>query len=204
MSLPELLAPEGTPVFLAADHAISLHGLYADVRFRTGHGRKRRVYTSSRREVDVSWFLEADQMAEVDDWFETALDVGDRHFSARVANQGAGFLYWDAQWLTPYLSTPLHLGRWRVTGTLLLIGEGSTEGPANTTAGIEMYARLLAAVSAPADNMGAVEFGAALGTAAMGAVEFGAELLTVELDFMAREDSGYILREDGGRIRREA
>jgi len=129
MALPEILPPAGTPVFLAEGHGIEPQSVYADVQFGAGHSRRRRVWTRAPRVVSVSWLLEADEMAAVDDWFENTLLAGARKFSAQVANQGPGLLWWEAQWLEPYHAEAMHLGRWRVTGQLLLTGEGTPTKP---------------------------------------------------------------------------
>ncbi len=155
------------------------------------------------RVVSVGLFLSRAQMLAFDNWFEDDLVVGERQFSARVANQGPGLLWWAAEWFDVPLSTPLHSGFWRVTGSLLLTGEGSVEGPAITTAGVEFRAPLLATAVLTFDGSAAVEFGAALGMAALGDVEFGAALLSREPDYLQREDLDFITRENGGRILRE-
>lgn len=130
MTLPTITAPEGAPVFLAEGHEIEEDSVFAQVAYTTGHSRARRVWTVPERVVTVSWLLEPDVLAAVDDWYETTLRVGSRQFAARVRNQGASaaLLWWTARWIT-YQVEMMNLGRGRVSGTLLLTGDGSEIGP---------------------------------------------------------------------------
>lgn len=128
MALPTILAPAGTPVFLAEGHAIALRNVYAPVRFAKGTARQRRVVTAQQRIVAVEWLLSGAQMADVEQWYEQTLDAGAIEFSARVANQGAGLLYWRARWLE-FQTEMMHLGRGRVSGKLLLTGTPQVEVP---------------------------------------------------------------------------
>lgn len=203
MSLPGILLPFGMPVFQSAGHSIALRSIYADVPFRTGHGRKRPIARSRPRVVQVGLFLTREQMAVFDDWFNDDLDVGTRQFSAQVANQGPGLLWWAAEWFDVPLCTPLHSGYWRVTGSLLLTGEGSVDGPEYTTATVEFLAPLTATAVAVLDGNAAVEFGAELTTVALAAVEFGAALETHAAEYLLLQSLSYIRRQDGGRFLRE-
>ncbi|HWI11065.1 MAG TPA: hypothetical protein VNU48_07020, partial [Burkholderiaceae bacterium] len=127
-ALPEILLPYGMPVFQWMGHSIALQSIHANVKFRTGPSLTRPIARSRPRKVPVGLFLTREQMAVFDDWFEDDLDVGTRKFSARVANQGPGLLWWAAEWFDVPVYTPLASGYWRVTGTLLLTGEGSVTG----------------------------------------------------------------------------
>lgn len=202
-TLPEILLPYGMPIFQAMNHAITLRSKHAVVKFRTGHSRTTPIATSRPRVVTVGLFLTAAQMAAFDNWYEDDLDVGKRQFSARVANQGTGLLWWCAEWLDRPLETPLAGGHWRVTGSLLLTGTGSATGPANTSAAVEFAGTLLVTAAATLDGNGAVEFAASLETVALGAVEFGAALLDHPPFYVLREDLSFVLRQDGGKILRE-
>ncbi len=203
-ALPEILLPYGMPVFQWMNHSIALRSIHAIVKFRTGPSTTRPISRSRPRVVPVGLFLTAAQMAVFDNWFEDDLDAGKRQFSARVANQGPGLLWWCAEWLDVPLMTPLAGGHhWRVTGSLLLTGEGSVDGPLNTSAAVEFVARLLVTAAAQLDGNAAVEFGAELRTVALAAVEFGAALLEHPPAFLLREDLSYIRRQDGDRFLRE-
>lgn len=134
MALPELLLPAGLPAFLAEGHAIELVPLHADIAMRTGHTRKRRVFTVAPRLVDVGLRLTANQMATFAAWFENSLQAGAQWFTASVANQGPGLLYWQARFEAPYTAEPGDAaGSWRVTARLRLIGEGSATAPVSTS-----------------------------------------------------------------------
>lgn len=204
MALPEITAPAGTPVFLEAGHAITPRSVYSNVAMTTGYARKRRIYTTAPRIQAVAWFLNSKQMAAVDDWFEHTLLVGHRHFAALVASdRGPGRLWWDAQWVAPYRAEPLNSGFWRVTGELLLIGDGSVDGPVSTSASLEIVAALTSTAVATLDGHATMEIEAALLPLSIAHLEMGAALLAFTPDFMLHEDGGYLLREDGGRIQRE-
>lgn len=133
MALPELLLPAGTPPFLAEGHAVELLPVYADTAMRTGHARRRRIFTTSPRLVSVSLRLTPAQAAAFDAWFEGPLRVGTRPFTAIVANQGPGVRYWEATFEAPYEAEALPGGRWRVTAQLRLTGEGSATPPVPTS-----------------------------------------------------------------------
>lgn len=156
MSLPGIIAPPGTPVFLAEGHQIAEDSVFAQVNFRSGHARSRRARTVPERVVSVSWFLEADQLADVESWFENDLQAGALQFAARVANQGPGLLYWTARWIE-FQTQMLPLGRGLVTGTLLLTGEGSETGPDLSELAAEVSVALAGAATATIPNELAAE-----------------------------------------------
>ncbi len=200
---PPLGSPdEATPTFLLRGHALEPRPVFADVPMTTGHARRRRVSSTAPRVAEVGWFLTQGLMTTVDAWFESTLLVGSRKFSAPVKNQGAGLLWWEAQWLEPYTAEPVSRGRWYVSGKLLLTGEGSTTPPVLSTLGVEFGAALTGSASLTVGALLGVEFGAALMQPVDLAVEFGAALRQVG-NFRLREDSSYTLREGGGRRIRE-
>jgi hypothetical protein len=142
MTLPLITVPEGTPCFLAEGHGIDEDSVFAQVPFATGHSRARRVWSVTERLVSVSWLLEADEMAAVDEWFEDTLQAGAAEFAAQVKNVGAGLLWWRARWVS-FQTEMLHLGRGRVSGVLLLTGEGSVTGPETGVLRMEVLVPLL-------------------------------------------------------------
>ncbi len=204
MSLPELLPPRGTPTFLHRGHAIEPRPVFADVAMTTGHARRRRVSTIAPRVVEVGWFLTPGQMTSVDAWFESTLLVGSRQFTAPVKAQGAGLLYWAAEWLEPYTAEPVSRGRWYVSGKLLLTGEGSTTPPVLSTLGIEFGAALTGSASLTVGGFLGIEFGAALKQPVPLGIEFGAALRQVGNFRLRESDGSYTLREGGGRRIRES
>lgn len=126
-TLPSILIP--TSCYLLAGHGSQWQSVFADVAMTTGHMRKRRVVTSRPQIVNVAMVLERDEMTEFHVWFRDTLRRGERHFAARVKDQGAGFLWYDAAWVQMYQATAMHLGRWRVEGQLILTGTGQEAGP---------------------------------------------------------------------------
>jgi hypothetical protein len=129
MALPELTLPDGTPQWVCDGHDIELTPMYADVGMRTGHDRRRRVYTTVPRTLGVSLILDRAQMLAIHDWFEGPLMAGQEWFAARVANQGPGLLWWKARFVEPYTAEVLSSQYWRFTAKLLLVGDGSSDGP---------------------------------------------------------------------------
>lgn len=180
MSLPELTLPAGLPVFRGMGHSATPRSIYATVGMRTGHARKRRVATSAPRIVTVELFLSANQMVTFDAWFENGLLAGQRAFSARVANQGPGLLWWHAEWVDPPKLTPTYGGYWALAGSLLLTGEGSVAGPVSTSAAMELIGGLVGSVTGAAvDGQAAMELTVSLALAAPVAME-----ITVGLKFL--------------------
>ena len=204
MSLPELTLPAGLPVFRGMGHSATPRSIYATVGMRTGHSRKRRVATSAPRIVTVELFLSAAQMITFDAWFENGLLAGQRAFSARVANQGPGFLWWHAEWVDPPKLTPTYSGFWALAGSLLLTGEGSVAGPVSTSAAMELVAALVGSVTGAALN-GQAAFEVVVALQAIGpvAMEITAALLHAPVSFSLREDASFVLREDGSLVVRE-
>lgn len=152
-ALPEVLAPIDNP-FRAPGHGFADDAVFADVALATGHGRKRRLYTTAERAVDVSWLLGAQQTALVDTWFEDALGAGSGYFSIQVQGQDSlDLLWWKAKWITPLTYEPRDGDVWLVSGRLKLFGTGSTTAPAATPLGCAMRLPLYGAsaliVSAP-------------------------------------------------------
>ena len=202
MALPELTLPDGMPAWLIAGHGIELMPLYGDVPMRTGHERRRRVYTVVPRIVSVSLHLTAAQMLTFHDWFEGPTMVGAQPFSAQVANQGPGLLWWHARFVEPYRTDAgPRAETWRVHAKLLLTGSGSVAGPYTPS----MFAAVSIALSGGAAIRVDVTLAAAVSiallpnTAMRAAVTIA--LLAAEIEL--REDGSAILREDGAYVMRE-
>jgi hypothetical protein len=178
MALPEILVPAGIPVFKEAGHSHRRRSVYRDVQMGTGHMRKRARTTTAPRVVTVEWFLRPNQELTVDAWFENDLKVGSEKFSAQLARIGGRFLmWWECQWVSPMAWTPLANGYWRVTGELLLTGDGSLTAPVVTTAAVEFGVILTGSATAVVINAAESEFGIALTQFSSGAAEFGITLM---------------------------
>ena len=153
MALPELLLPPGTPAFLANGHAVELVPQHADVAMRTGHSRKRRIYTAAPRFVDVALRLTQAQMTAFAAWFGGPLQAGTLSFTAAVANQGPGLLYWQARFEAPYSARPNETASdWTVTARLRLVGEDTTTLPAATSLAGDTTVQLVGAAAFAALN----------------------------------------------------
>lgn len=183
MALPELTLPPGTPGFQAEGHAIELKPLYADTPMRTGHPRKRRLYTVVPRTVPVLLILTQDQMTAFHDWFEGPLAAGANTFSAQVARQGPGLLWWEARFVEPYTAEPMAGVYWRVTANLLLTGVGSPTAPYTPNMFAAVYVGLSGAAS--------IQASALLSAAAT------IELLNVENRLSAAVNVDFIAVRDG-------
>ena len=201
MALPELTLPDGTPIFLASGHAIDLTPMYADIPMRTGHDRRRRVFTTVPRGVSVSLLLSQAQMTAFHNWFEGPLKAGSEWFSTRVKNQGPGLLWWKARFIDTYAAEALHSRFWRVTAKLLLTGIGSVNGPynralvANTTIALTGTAVLTLPLNLSADTV----------IALLSNIPMSADTVIAlrSSEYELREDGSFILREDGSFVVRE-
>ena len=134
MSLPEITLPGELPCWLAEGHQGELQDVYAHVTMRTGHDRLRRVYTSAPERRRVAMLLLEHQAPVFHDWFERDLLAGEREFSAHVAHVAGGLAWWRARFADdpPYEAEPLQVRGgigWKITATLLLMGEPSEEAP---------------------------------------------------------------------------
>jgi hypothetical protein len=203
MALPELTLPYGTPIFLGTGHGIELTPMYADIGMRTGHDRRRRVYTTVPRTVTVELFLSQAQMTAFHEWYEGPLDVGAQYFSTRVANQGPGLLWWKARFVEPYTADALHSRYWRVKATLLLVGDGSTTGPytAAMNAAVTVALSGSAVLTVPNDLSAAVTVALQMANPMRAAVTIA--LIPTPPNYELREDGSYELREDGTKELRE-
>lgn len=202
MSLPEILPPAGTPPFKAEGLALQRKPQDAHWTPAQGTQRKRRVRTSAPNTAQVAWRLTYAQMQAVEHWFEVVLQVGSRAFSAELTSEtGAGTQWWRAEWLDMPVFDPRN-GYWLCTGTLLLTGDPSDVRPYSPDLYVEFGVALVGTVGLQVGKPLAVEFGAALESRVLLRVEFGAALLPVRSAIL-REDSGYLLREDGSRVSRE-
>lgn len=147
MPLPGLLMPVELPPFLIEGHGARYGSVFAAVPMATGHRRLRRVCTIRPQVVPVSLLLERDEMTAFHAWFRDDLISGQRNFSARVKEQGDGQLWYEASWVSMYEATPLHKGRWRVGGELLLIGTGQVDEPSSSALSAEVRVQVLATAS---------------------------------------------------------
>jgi hypothetical protein len=183
MALPGITVPDGIPILLGEGHAIEESSVFAAVKPATGHGRMRRRYTVPDRQIPVNWSLDAAEMAVFEDWFHNALDVGSNYFSIRVKDQDSrGLLWWKAKWAAPFKATPLTSNRWRVTGVIILFGEGSSVAPVSSALAMSISVPLFGTAALSAPQPLALEISVALQSiAAVGSLSFSAAL--VQLSF---------------------
>lgn len=201
MALPEILPPITKP-FLLTGHAQTRSSVYRDAQMGTGHARRRRQTTTGPRVVSVGWVLTEAEAQAVDGWFENSLAGGTRAFAARVAEVGGtdrSRSWFSATWVGQILWTPLHKGRWRAEGQLLLTGEPSQTGPVSTSAEVEFGLSLFATATAEQSAYAEVEFSAALRSVQLAEVEFSAALLSVEAAVRITTDGDTRITTDGDR-----
>ena len=233
MALPELLLPDGTPAFLADGHSIELTPMYADVPTRTGHGRRRRVFTVVPRIVSVGLQLTAAQMLAFHNWFEGPLQAGAQSFSAQVANQGPGLLWWQARFVEPYTAYAGEAGAsFRVRARLLLVGSGTAitpytpamnaatvialvgsavmTAPVNLAADSTMAMLPLSTISADTTVAMLIPADLAAGTtvALLMSADLAADTVVALMStgftgYELREDAAFVLREDNSKLQRE-
>ncbi len=197
--------PDGTPPFLADAHSIELTPMYADVPMRTGHDRRRRVYTIVPRQMSVALFLTQAQMLAFHQWFEGPLQAGVQWFSSQVANQGPGLLWWKTRFAEPYTAEQLELGYSRVTAKLLLVGQGSATGPytANMTAATQIAFSGSVLLTSPTNLVAATTI--ALLPATFLSAASSVALVTLLPGYRLREtDAAFRLRQASGKRKRES
>lgn len=182
MTLPEITLPDGTPAFSGGGHDIELGEMYADIPMRTGHARKRRVYTTVPRVVSVKLDMTLAQTLAFHEWYEGPLNVGVEEFSAQVANQGPGLLWWRARFVEPYTAEADESGQsfW-VTAKLRLIGEGSVIGPYRP----EMYSGIDMAFTGTATIILPIDMGAGVVVELLPVFDLGA---AIALAFLSQRD----------------
>lgn len=201
--LPELLQPAGTPCFLLAGHGITPGLLHDDLPANIGHGRRRRLCTVAPRVVDVSLALNDVQSAAWDEWFESVLIVGSAKFTAEVAPIGSSSRYYAAEWVDPPVWGAKIRGKWQVSGSLLLTGDGSDELPQGTTLVDEYVVALTGTAVIASAVKFSDEYVVALIQSTLLADEYVVALTQTIPTYFEREDGGDILREDGSKLQRQ-
>lgn len=202
MALPELTQPDGTPAFLADGHTIELVPVYADIPAETGHDRRQRVYTVAPRMLDVGLQMTAAQMLAWADWYEGPLRAGEEWFSAPVANQGPGLLWWKARFIGSYTADSGDGGAsFRVSARLLLVGAGTATPPyvPQMRASVQIALTGSVVLTVPASLQASVSI--ALRSAVF--LQASVSIALFSRSFELREDGSYELREDGSREERE-
>jgi len=135
--LPPLTLPASIGAFLRDGHAIENMPMFGDAKMQTGVAKRRRVYLATPNIVDVSLEVTQTGVKDFQEWFDGPLAAGTNFFSAQVANQGPGLLWWKARFYSDGNSAPFQvefLGGlwWRITAKLITFGEGSLTGPASS------------------------------------------------------------------------
>jgi hypothetical protein len=164
--LPELQLPAGLPCFLVQGHNADVPGPYDDVDMAAGSNRRRRVFTTAPREVDVQMILEAAQSAALRAWWEGPAQAGALTFAAHVRNQGPGMRWWEAMWVQPYALEGMHKGRWRLSGRLRLYGAPSTSPPTRTS--------MAARISVPFQGAGTLSVGRPMAASILATIDAAA------------------------------
>jgi len=138
-ALPSLTIPDSCGPFRREGHSLDKQPMFGDTPMQTGASRRRRLYLATPRLAGVSLEVTQAGLADFVSWFENALGAGTAFFSAQVANQGPGTLWYKARvsgsiGQKPYSTEFLGGSWWRITMKLVLFGEGSTVSPAQSSA----------------------------------------------------------------------
>lgn len=144
MPLPGILMPSSMPVFQLADHNAQWQSPFVNFEMGTGHRRKRRVRTVMPQIYSVSALFTRQQMTDFHRWHRDTLRNGERKFAARVKEQGDGLLWYESAWVGMYQAVPLNGGYWRVSGDLLVTGDGQVEPPGAASFSSHVSVRLRA------------------------------------------------------------
>jgi hypothetical protein len=209
MALPLIFLPAEIPLPLIAGFGISLGEQFDHVPALQGEGRKRRMFTTAPRTVQVSWLLTARQMQVFNAWAERDLDVLTNRFTIKLQRLGVGFEYWAAEWVRPYSADPIASpdGLWRVAGQLLLTGEpadsppstGALEGATTVSLGGSGVLNVPNAL----EGVTIVSLGAFIALQGLTEIVLGYFLPYDPGGNELRDDDGIELREDGGNELRE-
>lgn len=169
---------------IADGFAIDEAGVYARPELATGHSRLRRAYTVPERSVQIAWLLTDAQMAQIDDWYENALEGGSLAFSVPVKRQQSAEInpgavaWWAAKWAEPPRCAPRRGGLWHYSGTLRLFGDQSDAGPAALPLAAEIALPLYGQARLSVSQYIAAEFSLALfEQRSLGPVGFGVALV---------------------------
>lgn len=129
MPLPNLVMPSSLPRFLLAGYGSDYQSPFGVVAMGTGHARKRRLVTRRPTVVNASMILEEQQAADFHVWFRDSLLLGERSFAVLTQLEGGPLVWYEAQFVTTYRATMMHLGRKRIDMILRLIGDASETPP---------------------------------------------------------------------------
>jgi len=133
MALPTLVVPSTIPDWRMSPHDFTLPAPFAEIKFATGHSRKRRVALAPPRIVSVGLLLTEDQAQDFHAWFEEDAEAGALPFSARLLSDDGTRVWWRSIFVEPprWNAAPSTRGpMWSVSSTLRLEGEASTTAPA--------------------------------------------------------------------------
>jgi hypothetical protein len=115
--------PAPLPPALADVHLREPIAVYAEQPMTAGTRRKRRLAAGTLPAPvvqQIEWDLSQYQMSVLDDFYENTLLAGSLPFNIQVATPDVGLETRVAQWLEPFSATPSEVGRWHVSGKLLL------------------------------------------------------------------------------------
>lgn len=200
MALPGLKLPSGFPPFLSTEHSVAFDDEYASIPMRSGHRRKRHVYTFTPKVFSVALDLSQAQAVQFHEWFEGPLRAGQELFSAQYAYFGPGLRWYTSQFVEPYTITPDVTGRWRVVAKLRVLDAGSTTGPVVSNLSVDFLLTLGSGGSLTVQPRLEVDFLVALETlSGLDVVEFMIALAAEAESglFLLQEDGSQLLLEDG-------
>jgi len=141
MSVPNIKVPPGTPRFQLDGHGFEPVPIYGRVQFAVGHSRSRRVASFQNRTFNVSWFLSAEKLAAIDNWYRYVLKAGERQFAAEVLYVDGYSVWYTARWIS-YEITMKTKNRGRLVGKLFLSGEPEFNEPSGVDLTLSVSAAL--------------------------------------------------------------
>jgi hypothetical protein len=99
----------------------------------SGSTRVRRLTLSGPRLEQLTWDLSQTQFRVFDLWWQETIGAGAREFDILLSDLAYGTVWFTARWIGAYQAEISGVRyRWRVTGTVRLLGDPFTERPSGT------------------------------------------------------------------------
>lgn len=125
--------PEDLPLPIVSG-GDSFENVRSRVEMEVGPTRQRRHYRTAPRRFTYTWEFTQAEYAEFDDWWQNAIQGSVLPFNIRLLDDDQSLLWFEVYWLGSYKSEIVDTfsKAWRVSGTLRIIGQGSSTRPVGT------------------------------------------------------------------------
>lgn len=125
--------PSELPLPLRDGYAIGFEETRSSLRPESGHGRNRRTVRTQPRTERLVWSFSQEQFHLFDLWWQFTIESGAREFDLLLTDAILGTTWFTARWLGNYQAEMTSDAyRWRVSGTVRMLGEPFAERPSGT------------------------------------------------------------------------